>query len=216
MDLEERIGILLITSFLTLSLVSLSRAQWEKSGITMNATISQPIGATLSNNLSRGIFFTNKTSIGLPQVPISNMTTEHNATDNYSGPSYNTTYWLTAGPGNTINVAAYMSICDYLRNATYGSIINLTYDSGDGGQGMFFKNSTTPSATDPSLTVSPDWGFPLPDNFRLIANNTAPGQSVFFRFWLDPHPNNAPSGIYNTTFKIRVVDYTQLPGDATC
>lgn len=217
MDLEERIGFVLIASFLTLSLFSLCKGSyWESPTYKINATISQPISARLSDDLMNGILFTNGSSIGLPQVPIQNMKAKHNATHNYAGEGYNTTYWFTAGEDNTINVSAYMMLCDHLKNSSYNAIINLTYNPIDGGQGMFFGNSTTPSATSPSLSPTEEWGFPQPDKFKLIANNTAPGQSVFFRFWLDPYPDNVPSGIYTTTFKIRVIDYTIDPGDSSC
>jgi hypothetical protein len=42
------------------------------------------------------------------------------------------------------------------------------------------------------------------------------GKDIYLRYWLNPWPNNAPTGIYNTTYKIRAVDYTQSPGSGAC
>jgi len=212
MDFEEKVGVLLITSFLALSLISLSKAQYESPPYPINASISQPISISISDQLKKGIWFTNGTQ-KITQYPITNVTIENNATHNYAGPSEGTLYNISAGD-NTINVSIYMMLCDNLMNSTFNAWINLTYDEGDGGQGMFFGNGTT--ATAPTLTTTAAWSFSAIDTYTLIAPNVDRLTTRHFRFWLDPWPNNAPSVIYNTTFKIRAVDYTQPPGTGSC
>ncbi|MEM5854646.1 MAG: hypothetical protein QW228_09855 [Candidatus Aenigmatarchaeota archaeon] len=213
MDFEEKIGVFLITGFLALSLVSLSKAQWESGIKTINASIYQPISVELSSDLIEGIFFTNGSQIGI-QYPITDVTIENNATANYAGPDYSTKYHLNSSSGNKINISAYMTLCDNLYSDDVKAWINLTYNTGDGGQGMFFGNGTSP--TEPTLTVSAAWSFSAIDTYHLIAPVISPGSTRYFRFWLDPWPNNAPSGIYNTTFKIRAVEYNQDPGSGSC
>jgi hypothetical protein len=211
MEIEEKLGIGLIIILLISAIIISTHAQAEYTGRIMNASISQPICIVLSDKLTEGIFFTNTTTIGI-QYPITNMTTENNATQNYNGPGYGTLYNVTACGGNTINISTWLNACEHLKNGT--NTIYLTYDAGDNGQGAFFGNGTT--ATTPTLTVSSAWALYV-DNYRLIGNNTAPGNTTFLRFWLDPYPNNAPSGIYNTTFKIKAQEFVAAdPGYDPC
>jgi hypothetical protein len=216
MYLDEKIGLGLIGVLTVAALITLVLAQQEYTGMPMNASISQPICIQLSGNLSAGIFFTNKTTIGV-QYPITDMTVANNATGNYWGPNFGTVYWVKACSGNTINVSVYQSACDNLYNSTLGAYIYLTYDSGDGGQGAFFGNSTT-SATAPTLSETQPYAFKV-DDYVMLAERIWPAagyDTVYLRYWLDPWPNNAPSGIYNTTYKIRAEEVGVTPTGAVC
>jgi hypothetical protein len=212
MQVEEKILFCLIVLLGIASLASMTLGQNEATG-PINASISQPISINTSGNLTVGIFFTNGTQIGI-QYPITNVTIENNATGNYWGASYGTEYYVGSSVGNTINITIGFTACDNLRNSTLGAYINLTWDTGDGGQGAFFGNSTT-SATAPSLTVSSDYAFKV-DAWTIPGPLVSPGQKLYLRFWLDPWPNNVPSGIYNTTYKIRAVEYNTSLGSAVC
>jgi hypothetical protein len=212
MQLEEKILLCLITLLGIASLASMSAGQVDVTG-PVNASISQPISINVSGNLTAGIFFTNTTTIGV-QYPITNVTTENNATANYWGSNYGTEYYVGSSIGNTINITIGFTACENLYNSTLNAYINLTYDTGDGGQGAFFGNSTT-SATAPSLSTTSDYAFKV-DAWTLPGPLVSPGQILYLRFWLDPWPNNIPSGIYNTTYKIRAVEYNTNLGSAVC
>jgi hypothetical protein len=212
MYIEEKIAVGLAVLLAIASFVTMSFGQQEYTG-PINASILQPICIQLSGNLSQGIFFTNTTSKGLPQVPISVMDAYNNATGNYWGSGDTTVYYVTACSGNTINVSVYQSACDDLRNGTF--YINLTWNPANTGEGAFFGNSTTNSATSPSLSATQGYAFKVDDYVMLVYMLDA-GKDIYLRYWLNPWPNNAPTGIYNTTYKIRAVDYTQSPGSGAC
>jgi hypothetical protein len=211
MQVEEKILFCLIVLLGMASLASMTMGQSEQTG-PVNASISQPISIQVSPNLTTGIFFTNGTQIGI-QYPITNVSHPNNATGNYWGASYGTVYWVQSAGSNTINISVYFTACENLENKTLGAYINLTYNSGDGGQGAFFANGT--SATAPTLNETEPWAFKV-DNWVTFAPKLDVGNYIYLRFWLDPWPNNIPTGIYNTTYKIRAVDYTQDPGSAAC
>lgn len=214
MRAEEFVFCLLV--LLAIASISLTSAQQEYGPIIMNASISQPICIQISDALSQGIFFTNKSTIYF-QYPITDMTSENNATGNYNGTSFGTLYNVTACPGNTINVSVYQSACDNLKNGT--NTINLYYDAGDGGQGGFIGNATTATGFSAESTYFVQGYSMLVDNYRLVAERIWPvagKESIFLRYWLDPWPNSAPTGIYNTTFKIRGAEIGTSPGSGSC
>jgi hypothetical protein len=45
---------------------------------------------------------------------------------------------------------------------------------------------------------------------------SAVNSTMYFRYWLDPWPDNAATGIYNTTYKIRAVETGTAPGSGLC
>jgi hypothetical protein len=212
---EEKITFCLIVllGIASLATMTLGQGQQEWAGMPMNASIQQVACIILSGNLSQGIFFTNGSSIGLPQVPISLMDVKNNATGNYWGPSSTTVYNVTSCSGVTINQSVYLSACDNLMNGTQ-NYINLTWYA-TGSQGAFFGNDTSNSAASPSLSATQNYSFKV-DDYVMVAYKLDVNQNIYLRFWLDPWPNNAPTGIYNTTYKIRAVDYTQSPGSGVC
>jgi hypothetical protein len=209
MQLDEKIGLGILGILIVAASFSLVAGQNEVRG-PINASISQPICIVASGNLTAGIFFTNKTTIGV-QYPITDMTVENNATGNYWGPSFGTVYNVTACAGNTINVTVYQSVCDNLKNGT--NVINVEWDAGDDGQGLFFGNGTTSTA--PTLQIAQAWTLKV-DNFVLIGYRLDENDNIYLRYWLDPWPNNAPSGNYNTTYLIRAVEFGTPAGDGTC
>jgi len=206
MQLEDKIaisliGILVIGWFVT----SVTAQQYSQQTGPINASISQPISVTFSDVLKNGIFFTNGTQ-QITQYPITDVSYDNNATHNYACSGSGTCYNVSSASTNTVNITIYLSACDNLKNGT--NAIYLTWDSNDNGQGAFFANGT--SATEPTLSPTQPWAF-LVDEFKPIFVKLAPNQVAYFRFWLDPWPNNAPSGIYNTTYLIRAYEETYNP-----
>jgi hypothetical protein len=214
MQAVEKILFCLIVLLGIASLVSMTMGQTNVATGPVNASISQPITIQTSGNLSAGIFFTNGSTIGV-QYPITDVTIENNATANYWGSNYGTEYWVQSASSNKINITIHFTACDDLKNSTLGSYINVTWDnSADGGQGAFFGNGT--SATAPTLNVNPNYAFKKVPNWVVVGSKVDAGNTIYLRFWLDPWPNNAPSGIYNTTYKILAVEYGTDPGTASC
>jgi len=220
---EEKVLLLLGVSLIILAGIPVSITQEEYTGRVMNASISQPICIELSPQLAAGIFFTNETTIGT-QYPITDVQTWNNATENYNGASYGTNYNVTVCSGMTGVFKIYQSVCENLKNDTIGGIINISYvdqpapnDDGAGViEGIGVNNATTATG----VPDSPSFGPSTIDTYFLIGYNITRSytgrESVFLRYWLNPYPNNIPSGIYNTTFKIKAVDIAQDPGDGTC
>jgi hypothetical protein len=211
MQVEEKILFCLIVLLGMASLASMTMGQANEKTGPINASISQPITIQTSGNLTVGIFFTNGTQIGI-QYPITNVSAKNNATANYWGSGYGTEYWVQSDNSNTINISVYFTACENLENKTLGAYINLTYNA---GEGAFFGNSTTTDASTPGLNPTAGYAFNV-DNWVTFASQLDKGNKIYLRFWLDPWPNNVPTGIYNTTYKIRAVDYTQNPGSAVC
>jgi hypothetical protein len=220
MQLEEKILFCLIALLGMASLASITIGQqpYDIKVGPINASILQPISINVSNELAEGILFTNGSTIGV-QYPITNVHIENNATRNYNGTSFGTLYSVGSSIGNSINITIGFTPCDDLRNATFNAYIRLNYTSGgeDGPEGGFFKNSTT-SATDSNLnldTPTQDYAFKVRE-WVIVGSRVSPGQNLYLRFWLDPWPNNVPSGIYNTTYRIKAVEYNTSLGDVGC
>ncbi|MEM5855349.1 MAG: hypothetical protein QW472_03460 [Candidatus Aenigmatarchaeota archaeon] len=198
---------------ITLILINMPNISAQVTNQTiMNASISQVIGIVLSNELAEGIFFTNKTTIGV-QYPITDMTVWNNATRNYNGtpPYYNTTlYWINASSSNKVNITICHCACDHLNcsNTTEcgNSFLNIT--------GVGWSNSTYNNATHPQYP--PLFNFTAPDTFQSITVNLPPGLGVYLRYWIDPQPDNVPSGRYNTTYLFKAVEVSQNCGTCTC
>jgi hypothetical protein len=215
MQLDEKIGLGILGILIVAASFSLVEGQNEVTG-PINASISQPICIQASGNLTAGIFFTNRTTIGV-QYPITDMTVANNATGNYWGPGGGTVYNVTACSGNTINVTVYQSACDNLKNGTNEIFVDYAPGDapGEGGQGLFFGNGTTPTAPTLNTSSPPPWTLKV-DTFVLIGYRLDKNENIYLRYWLNPRPNNAPSGVYNTTYLIRAVEFGTLPGSGAC
>jgi len=189
-------------------------SQQTYSDMPMNASISQPVCITLSGTYSQGIFFTNTTTIGT-QYPITNMTTWNNATHNYKGTNGNTWYNVTACAGNAINVKVAHCACSDLvcqsGSCTPGT--DLLYVTDSGGLGAVgWANHTTASSV-PHLPV---YNFSGTDIYQQISPSLAASSTIHIRYWIDPRPNNAPSGVYRANYTIQAVEEKSNFGTCTC
>ena len=182
----------------------------------MNASILQPICIELSENLTRGIFFTNTTgSMDHNQYPITDMEAWNNATWNYNT-STTSGYWVRACSGNQINITVCHCACEDLTCKSGLCTPNVDTlnvkctDESNPDECVGFRNETsdTPGVFSVS-TPSPQYGLTTleGDQNQIIAQKLEPGEYVNLRYWLDPSPNSAPSGNYTTTFKIYAVEY---------
>jgi hypothetical protein len=191
-------------------------AQYETQPAIMNASIYQVIGIKLSDYLAEGILFTNTTTIGV-QVPISAVDAWNNATRNYNGsaPYYNTTlYHINASSANQVNITICHCACNDLINSTYNSRLYINGTGCSGTQGVGWVNGTSSNPGNPPQ--SSDYVFPKPLAYQIIAGNLPPGNTIYLRYWLNPCPDNVPSGIYNTTYKFKAVEIGQTCGTCSC
>jgi hypothetical protein len=215
MDEKYLIASIGIFLFLLIVITAESFADQEFKSI-MNASIQQPICIQLSSNYSAGVFFTNTTTIGI-QYPITNMGVLNNATGNYLETSYGTTYSVQACPGNTIDIKVAHCACDNLKCSSGDCAVNVDQlyvsKTSDGGVGWANGTSATFSQHTP---IDDNYYFTGIDTYQLIAGNITPSNYIYMRYWIDPRPNNAPSGVYNTTFNIRAVEITQSFGTCSC
>ncbi|MEM5777121.1 MAG: hypothetical protein QXJ06_01595 [Candidatus Aenigmatarchaeota archaeon] len=179
----------------------------------MNASIQQPICIQLSNNYSAGVFFTNTTTIGV-QYPITNMKVFNNATDNYVGASSGTEYYVQACPGNTINVKVAHCACDDLvcQSGDCALGVDKLYVANTSQGGVGWANGTTATFS----TNVPLLNFTATDQYQIIAGDLSPNSYIYMRYWIDPRPDSAPSGNYQTTFQIRAVEINSVIGACTC
>lgn len=215
--MRENYLLLTIIVFFIILLVhiTITFGQQEHTSI-MNASIQQPICIQLSPNYSAGVFFTNTTTVGI-QYPITNMLVLNNATGNYWGSGGGTVYHIQACSGNTIDVKVAHCACEDLvcssGDCSVGqSRLYVSYTS-EGGVGWANGTTATFSVHTPPNT---NYYLPEPDNYQQISGSITPGGLVYMRYWIDPRPNNAPSGVYNNTFKIRAVEFTQPFGTCNC
>jgi len=221
MKLESKIFLLSVAVLGALASINLVLSAQEYSGMEMNLTISQPICIEISGNYSTGILFTNTTTIG-EQYAITEMDKLNNATANYWGPSGGTEYWIRACSGNTINVTAYHCACDDLVCKSGSCAVGVdklyvSYLSDAGGVG--WANATTATGVPNSPPDTTNYYFPGPDSYQMVGGKLEPEgdeQYVYLRYWIDPRPDSAPSGVYNTTYKVRAVEITTDPGTCTC
>jgi len=211
MNEKYLIAAIIIVSFLAFTTIVFGQQEYNS---IMNASIKQPICIQLSGNYSDGIFFTNTTTVGA-QYPITDMSVWNNATGNYWGSSSGTVYYIQACPGNAVSVKVAHCACEDLLCSggdcsTGVDRLYVQYIGGQGGVG--WANGTTPTFG----THTPSQYFAGTDSFDYIAGNLTAGGSIYMRYWIDPRPNNAPSGIYNNTFKIRAVEITTSIGTCSC
>ncbi|MEM5776843.1 MAG: hypothetical protein QXJ06_00145 [Candidatus Aenigmatarchaeota archaeon] len=199
-----------------LAITAVSFGQQEYSSI-MNVSISQPICIQLSGNYSTGILFTNTTNKGT-QVNITYMTGLNNATANYLAASDGTAYYIQACAGNTIDVKAAHCACEDLICKSGDCIVGtdklyVTY--GPGG-GVGWANGTTATFNVHSPPDTTNYYFQSLDSYQIIAGNITPGGYIYMRYWIDPRPDNAPSGVYNNTFRVRAVEINSNFGTCSC
>ena len=204
----------------------------------MNVSVALSISISLSGNLSAGIFFTNGTQ-NMTQYNLTNTLDAWNNAiydypDNVNG---NTSYYVQAAGGNTINVTVCQCPCDDLKckagSGTCGAsdIMNISYQSQAANKGgIFYANQTNGTITavgqyapsyGSAIGGTGNWsGFGLIDVYYIMGAVVYAGNWTNLRYWLDPYPNTAPSGIYNTTWNIRAVEWndtTKGAGDCgTC
>ena len=213
MEKLEKLSLFLAGMFFILSLVITTLSQESGSiftGKPLNASISQPICIQLSANLSDGIFFTNiSCSSNNQQCPITDTTVWNNATWNYVGGADQTGYYVQACSGTTINMTIYQSVCDNLKDGS-GNTIFIAY-SDSPAKGIGFANSTSQNPAYP-----PQYGPSGPDSWFVIGGRVDVNNPVYVRYWLNPEPDNIPSGVYNTTYMIKAVEVGTNPGDASC
>jgi hypothetical protein len=221
---SKTILIIIVTiSFLWASLDIVFSDQ-EFTNKPMNASISQPICIEISGNYSIGVLFTNTTTIGT-QYPITNMGVLNNATSNYWNNSA-TEYWIRACTGNTINSSVYHCACEDLTCSSGSCAVGtdrlyVSYTA-DGGVG--WANGTNSSVNGvPDSPPSTSYYFAGTKAYQLVGLRLDPSGSypgayryVYLKYWIDPRPNGVPSGVYNTTYKIRAVETGTSAGSCTC
>lgn len=215
--MNQRFFVAILFLILTAFLISLTTILGQNEfSAAMNASIQQPICIQISGNYSNGIYFTNTTTKGI-QYPITAMNTYNNATANYLAASDGTAYFVQACSGNTIDVKVAHCACDDLLCSSGDCTVDIdklyvSYST-DGGVG--WANGTTATFNQHS-PINSNYFFPGIDQYQLITGNLTPSSYIYMRYWIDPRPNSAPSGVYNTTFKIRAVEISTNIGTCTC
>mgnify|MGYP000666251531 CR=1 FL=1 len=224
----EESHITILIGFLILS-AGLSRAvfsAYEVSPKPMNASVQQTISISLSTPLSEGIFFTNTTTCDGTQNPITKMDGWNNATRNYyetTACDGNSGYYVEAASTNQVNVKICHCACANLTCSEGLCVSGTDYlktmcdSEGSPSDCVGFSNATTQG----ELSDTPDIGLTAVDDlgsdlYQVIGANVSAGSRVYLRYWLDPFPDSAPSGVYNTTYKIIAVEVSGDCGNCAC
>ena len=143
---------------------------------TSNVSIAKYLAIAFGANLSNGIQFGNVNTL-----PATNI----NATHDYDGPSDETTYTVDVSTDSNTNI-------DFCTKASSGLTSPALDVIGVGNETYSADNSTT--STIPALGSETSFT----TSYVKAQNVTAPGNSSYWRFWLDI-PAAQPSGDYNNT-----------------
>jgi len=217
--MNDRLLLYLIGIVFVLFCISLSKTfgqQTQEYTSLMNATILQPICVVLSSSYSTGVFFTNTTTKGV-QYPITNMKVLNNATGNYLEASDGTAYYVEACSGNTIDIKVAHCACDDMictgGGCTVGTDKLYVTNTSQGGVG--WANGTTATF---SIHAPPgnNYYFQALDTYYNISNAISPSGKSYIRYWIDPRPDNAPSGNYEANFKIIAFEVSSTHGTCSC
>ncbi|OGI15269.1 hypothetical protein A3K63_05010 [Candidatus Micrarchaeota archaeon RBG_16_49_10] len=218
-DVIKILFVAVFASFLWVS-TSLVFGDQQFTDKPMNASLSQPICIEISANYTLGVFFTNTSQIGT-QYAITDTSVLNNATSNYlNGTAYNqTAYWVNACSTNAINVTGYHCVCAELTcssgDCAAGTDVLYVNYTADGGVGWTNATSTDPA----DAPADSNYYFPIIDSYQMVAPNlqaSGAGRYMYLRYWINPRPNNAPSGVYNTTYQVRGVEIGTASGTCSC
>jgi len=164
---------LILLIFQNLTFLTGNATQGE---ISSNVSVSRYYSISFGSNMLSGIQFGN-----VAFLPATNI----NATHNYDGASSGTTYTIDVSTDSNSNV-------DFCTKANTG-LTNPALDViGLGNETYSAENSTTASV--PALGSQTS----LTTGYVKAQNITQPGNSSYWRFWLDI-PAAQPSGDYNNT-----------------
>ena len=144
--------------------------------IISNVSVAKYLAVTFGSNLAAGIQFGNV--VFLPATDI-------NATHNYDGTNNTTTFYISVS--NDSNSA--VDFCIKADTDLTSSALDVI---GVGNETYSADNSTT--STIPALGSETSFT----TSYVKAQNVTAPGNSSYWRFWLDI-PAAQPSGDYNNT-----------------
>ncbi len=143
---------------------------------TSNVSIAKYLAIAFGTNLSNGIQFGNVNTL-----PATNI----NATHNYDGSVNETTYSVDVSPDSNTNI-------DFCTKADAGLTSPALDVIGIGNETYAASNSTTDTIPDLASET------PLTTAYVKAQSVTQPGNSSYWRFWLDI-PAAQPSGDYNNT-----------------
>ena len=216
--MKDRIFLYLLVTIFVLFCLSISKTFGQSQEYTsiMNASILQPICVVLSSNYTTGVLFTNSTTKGV-QYPITNMTILNNATGNYVEASDGTAYYVQACSGNTINIKVAHCACDDMLCTGGGCVAGTDklYVTNTSEGGIGWANGTTANFNIHG-PPSNSYYFTNLDTYYNISDSIAAGSKSYIRYWIDPRPNNAPSGNYEAQFKIIAFEVTSTHGSCSC
>jgi hypothetical protein len=154
----------------------------------------------ISDELSRGIFFTNSTgSLENKQYPLMPGTSDNNAIWNYNKTDQKTEYWIYFFVQNTEISLCQGALSDLCSKPNCSGEENYAIPiSNAKWSKSYFNDQNNPSINDAKRFVI---GF---DNVNKIATNVQGSKTIYLRYWLDV-PAGAPAYVYNTTYQIMAV-----------
>jgi len=153
-----------------------------------------------SDELSRGIFFTNSTgSLENKQYPLISGTKNNNAVWNYNRTSQKTEYWV------------YVYLQNTEINLCHGAVNHLCSNPNCSGDDNYiipidnakWSKSYVNDQYNPSLSDAVPFVIGFDNNNKLASGLREPA-TIYLRYWLDVPPNSPPYA-YNTTYQIMAV-----------
>lgn len=154
----------------------------------------------ISDELSKGIFFTNSTgALENKQYPLLSGSKNNNAVWNYNKTNQKTEYWV------------YVYIRNTEINLCHGAVNHLCSNPNCTGDNNYiipisnakWSKSYINDQNNPSLSNAIPFviGF---DNQNKIESGLRETKTIYFRYWLDV-PANSPPYTYNTTYQLMAV-----------
>jgi hypothetical protein len=152
------------------------------------------VAISISDELAKGIFYTNRTGSELNQQFNVEINTWNNATWNYNTTDKKTEYWIK-NTGTNPEDFCIKTTSDLTCSvgACAGQTISI--------DNVAWNNATTTDASNPSY----DTNKRLSLNYVKVGYGISPGSKIYLRFWLFV-PIGKPSGIYNTTYSVKAVE----------
>jgi len=174
----------LAIAFLSMALFSGTLTSFATSGTVIgNVSVTSFFAIALSSNLSNGISFDEITTL-----PATNI----NSTDNYNSATSGSTMYVNVSTDSDNSVDFCVKVNAGLRDSSGGSSIGAGNES--------YANSSDTNLTLPFVGLE----VPFTTSYVKASAPVGPGNSSYYRFWLDV-PSGIESGTYNNTINFKGV-----------
>ena len=187
-----------ITLIFLLIFLHIGKVVTDNPILPMNASLINYYSITISDELAKGIWFTNLTgSVENIQYPLVAGTFKNNATFNYNKTDQKTGYWIYESGNLKIDLCsgAKYNLCSNLT--CYGGV-NEEIDIGN----VTWSSSSLNDVDNPSMSGSTSMVLGYDNSNKIVGLD--PKSYAYLRYWLDV-PSGYPPYNYSTIYQIQAV-----------